>query len=448
MIGKIADMIARARGPSEKRVIDPYAPEPWVKVGNRVLVGLVCGLLLCGLVSISGAVVAPGVVNVENNYKAVQHLDGGIVAKINVRNGDRVTEGDVVVRLDETAVRAAHAVASARVNALLVQQARLEAERDRLHDLTLPPEVAQITDDPALSRLIETQRTLFEARRRTHTGELAVLAQRKAQLAEELNAAEQGLAARKKESAINARELASLRPLYQKGYANQQRYLPVERDAARLEGDVGRLGAEMARVKSGMAEVELRMQQSEMELTHQTVDELRKVQAALAEALEQRTALADKLQRAEVRAPRSGRVNALAVHTEGGVIPPGGTIMQIVPDGERLIIDAQIPPQEIDKVGMGQPAYVRFPAFNARFTPRLQAQVLTVSPAQITDQQGRSYFLVQVTLADGELQKLPTGLALIPGMPAELFIETGNRSILSYFVKPLTDVVARTFRES
>lgn len=441
-------MAEKADAPGQGNAGDFFATEPWVRVGNRVLMGLGAGLALFGLVSISGAVVASGVVNVESNYKTVQHLDGGIVEKILVRNGARVKAGDVLVKLDETAVRASLGVAVARERDLLVQQARLEAERDNKERIVLPTVVASVTGDMALAKLIDTQNALFNARRASHQGELAVLAKRKAQLGDELKAAQQLLTARKKEAAINAREVASVTPLYEKGLASQQRFLPIQREAARLEGEVGRLTAELSKVGSGLAEADLKLAQSEKELTQQVVDELRKMQAQLAEVVEQRTGLEDKLKRMTVRAPRAGRVHALAVHTEGGVVAPGNAMMQVVPDGERLVIDAQLPPQEIDKVRLGGAAYIRFPAFAAKNTPRLEASILSVSPAQLTDQQGKTYFLVQVALSDGELAKLPTGLDLVPGMPAEVFIETGYRSILSYFVKPLSDVLSRTFRES
>ncbi len=433
---------------ADKEATDIYATGPWIRAGNRVLMGLVGGLALFSLVSISGAVVATGVVNVESNYKTVQHLDGGIVAKILVKNGDVVKQGDVLLRLDETAVKASHQVAVARANDLLVQQARLEAERDRLEVMPIPAEITTIKDDPGLERLVATQRTLFAARRANHVGELSVLTQRRAQIVDEVKAAERLLAARSKEVAINNRELAAVGPLYEKGYASQQRFLPIQREAARLEGDIGRLTAEVSKAKAALAEADLKLTQAEKAFTQNVVDELRKVQAQLAEVLEQRTALEDKLRRAIVRAPRGGRVHALAAHTEGGVIAPGGAIMQVVPEGERLIVDAQVQPQDIDKVRKGGHAQIRFPAFNARSTPNLAATVVSVSPAQLTDQQGRSYFTAQVALAEGELAKIAAGHALVPGMPAEVYIETGARSILSYFLRPLTDVLSRTFRES
>ena len=425
---------------------------PWIRYGNRVLAVLVAGSFLFGFITISGAVVATGTVNVETNYKTVQHLDGGFVAKILVRNGDRVAEGDIIVKLDETQVKASFAVTAAKVNDLLVQQARLEAERDRADEIVLPPSVIAAQAEPALAKLIAGQLSLFRARTSAHRGELDVLRQKVEQAANDAQGLGKSLAAKLKEAAISKAELASLKPLFDRGFANQQRYLPVQRDNARLEGDVGRLTSDLAKVRSSVAEAELRLTQNDKDYTQTVLDELRKVQASLAEAVEQRIAIEDKLKRIEIRAPRAGFVHALAAHTEGGVIAAGSPIMQIVPEGERLLVDAQLTPQDIDKVRKGQAAYIRFPAFNAKSTPRLEATVLTVSAAQITETQGptagKSYFAAQITLNTGELAKLPKGHALVPGMPAEVYIETESRSILSYLLKPLVDSMSRVFRET
>ena len=433
--------------------LDFAATTPWIRTGNRVLSGLVVGCLLFSFISISGAVVATGVVNVESNYKTVQHLDGGIVAKILVRNGDRVAEGDIVLKLDDTQARASHAVAVAKMNDFLVQQSRLEAERDAAGEMLLPKDVLAARTDPALAKIISAQTTLFRARATAHRGELDVLRQRIEQASNDAAGMEKTLAAKHKEAAISKTELASLKPLYDKGFANMQRFLPVQRDNARLEGEVGRLTSDLAKVQSSVSEARLRLAQSDKDYTQAVLDELRKVQASLAEVTEQRTALEDKLRRIDIRSPRSGLVHALAVHTEGGVIAAGSPILQIIPEGERLIVDAQIQPQDVDKVRKGQGAYIRFPAFNAKTTPRLEATVFNVSAAQITDKDSgaagsRSFFTVQVSLNEGEAAKLPSGHALVPGMPAEVYIETGNRSIMSYFVKPMLDAMSKTFRES
>ena len=437
---------------------DYAATGPWVRFGNLVLAGLMIGSLLFGLVSISGAVVATGVVNVESNYKTVQHLDGGIVARILVRNGDRVAEGDIVLKLDDTQVRANHAVAVAKMNDFLVQQARLEAERDGVDQIALPNDVLAAGAEPTLAKIIASQQTLFRARVIAHRGDLDVLRQRIEQTSNDAAGMEKSLAAKVKEAAISRAELASLKPLYDRGFANMQRFLPVQRDNARLEGEVGRLTSDLAKVQSTVSEARLKLAQSDKDFTQAILDELRKVQTSLAEVSEQRVALEDKLRRVDIRAPRSGLVHALSVHTEGGVVQAGSPIMQIIPEGERLIVDAQLTPQDIDKVRKGQPAYVRFPAFNAKTTPRLEATVINVSAAQLTENQtpglvqasssqNKSYFTAQVALNDGEAAKLPKGHALVPGMPAEVYIELGDRSMLSYFVKPLMDAMSRTFRE-
>jgi len=427
---------------------DDYgSPLPWIRFGYRILAGLVAGILLFSFVSISGAVVTSGVVNVETNYKTVQHLDGGIVAKILVRNGDRVVKDRVLLRLDDTQIKASHAIALAKMQDLLVQQSRLEAERDGRQTMDLPPGVRSSTD-PALAKVIAAQQALLDARLVAHRGEQDVLRQRVEQTSNDMAGISRILEARRREAAISASELASLKPLYERGFANQQRFFPVQRENARLEGEIGKLMSDYARAQAAHSEAQLRLAQSAKEYMHNITDELRKVQAQLAEVVEQRTALEDRLRRTEIRAPYTGHVHNMSVHTEGGVIAPGSPILQIIPEGERLLIDAQILPQDIDKVRKGQPAYVRFPAFNAKSTPRLEGVVQSVSAAQVTDNQSRSFFTVQIALAEGEIAKLPKGHSLVPGMPAEVYLETGNRSIMSYFMKPLLDALSRTFRES
>ncbi len=426
-----------------------HATDHWITIGNRTVYWLLGGMLLfTAVIPINGAVVATGTVTVESNYKTVQHLDGGIVAKILVRNGDRVAQSDVLVRLDDTAARTNLAVVKGRVNDQLVQQARLEAERDRKPQITLPPEVLASASDPALAKIIGTQKSLFDARRAAHLGEVSVLQQRLAQLQAERGGIELQLSTRTREFDITTQELAGVKPLYEKGFANQQRYGGLQRDAARLEGEVGRLKSDHLRTLGALAEAELKILQSDKDYTQTVVDELKKVQATLAEQEESRTALNDKLERTEIKSPRAGRVHALAVHTEGGVIQSASTILQIIPEGEKLIVESQLQPQDIDKVYKGQTASIRFPAFNAKTTPRLDGTVMNISAAQITDNQNKSYFTAQIEISIEELKKLGAGHELKPGMPAEVYIETSSRSILSYFLKPLGDIMSRTFRES
>jgi HlyD family secretion protein len=425
---------------------DWQSSDPWVRTGMRVVIWLFGGLLLfSALVSISGAVVTAGTVNVEGNYQTVQHLDGGIVEKILVKNGDMVEAGDLLVKLDATQTRASLDVTRARLAELLIQRARLEAERDDKDSYELP--AAARSANKETDRIAAAQKSLFDARRAAHKGERSVLKQRIDQLKGERAGLEAQAVAVKKQREINKRELASVMPLFEKGFVNQQRIAPLQREHARLEGEEGRVAAEIAKNASTLAETELRVAQVDKDYVQEVTDELRKVLAGLAEQEETLKAQADKVQRTEIRAPRSGHVHALSVHTEGGVITAASPILQIIPDGGKLVVDSQLPTQEIDKVRKGQKAIVLFPAFNARETPRIEGHVTKVSPAEVADKDGRRYYTVQTEISATELAKLGKGHQLVPGMPAEVYIETTPRTILSYFLKPLTDAMSRALRE-
>ncbi len=276
-----------------------------------------------------------------------------------------------------------------RLTDALIQNARLEAERDSDAAFKLPAAIADDLADPQVARMLDAQRTLFAARRLARTGEQSVLRQRLEQLSNDLGSLDFAFTARTKEYEFAARELKNVLPLFEKGFVNQQRIGPLQRDVARLEGELGRLTSERAKAKSALAEADLKLAQSEKEFQSTVAEDLRKAQSQLAELNENRTGLEDKLARTEIRAPRGGRVNALAPTTEGGVITPASAIAQIIPDGEKLIVEVRIQPQDIDKVRGGLPAAVKFPAFNAKKTPRLEGIVTTVSPAQINDNSAR-----------------------------------------------------------
>ncbi len=423
--------------------------EPWIAYGKMVLGALGMLTLLFGFVSISGAVIANGTVTVESNTKTVQHLEGGIVQKILVKNGDVVKAGDLLVKLDDTQLRASLGVSRGRTLDALTQQLRLQAERDSKPTFMLPATLLQGQTDPQMLRMFEAQHTLFVARRTGRQGEQSVLKQRVEQLRNDLGGLEQQLEARQREFEFVTRELKGVLPLYEKGFINQARLSPLQRDEARLRGDVGRLRTDVEKALAAMQEATLRLAQSEKEFQSQVADELRKALSQFNEASENLAAIEDKLSRAEVRAPRNGRINGLAVSTEGGVIQAGSPILQVVPDDEKLIIEAKIQPQDVDKVRGGQAAVVKFPAFNAKTTPRLEGIVTTVSPSTLKDQdqQNKPYYQVQIELTAEELAKLAREHKLIPGMPAEVYIETNARSILSYIVKPIADLVSHLGRD-
>lgn len=425
---------------------DWHATEPWVRFGMRTVTYL-CGGLLAGslLFSVSGAVVTGGTVSVEGEYQTVQHLEGGIVQKIMVRNGDRVKAGDVLVHLDDTQARASMASTSSKFADYAIQEARLIAMRDR-QDMFEPPASVDLTAPEAIKQL-EAQKALFDARRSAYIGQQKVLNQRISQTDSEMSGATGQLETRNKELKLNEAELANVKPLFDKGFVNMQRIGPLERENVRIRGELINLKAQIAKLKSARTEAEARLAQADKEYSQQAAEELQKVQAALAEQTETRKAIQDRLTRTNIRAPASGIVHAIAVHTEGGVVSPGSTLLQIIPEDRKLVIEAKIAPHDIDKVRSGQEATVRFSSFDSHTTPRLTGIVKSVSAAEIVDKDGKSFFTTQVEVPPSELAKLETGHRLVPGMPAEVYLATQSRSILSYFLKPLTDMLARTFRE-
>ena len=424
---------------------DWHATEPWVKYGMRVVLLLFAGLAVTSFIPISGAVVTTGTVSVEGDYKTVQHLEGGIVSKILVKNGDSVKEGDVLVRLDDTQSRASLTATSSKVADLTIQEARLTAERDRKDHFDLPAGLDASV--PEIAKTLGAQTSLFEARRAAYLGQQKVVQEKLGQAESEIKSNDSQISARVKERGLNAQELATVLPLFEKGYVNQQRVGPLQREAARLDGEINTLKSETNKVKSVRAEMDARLAQTSKDYTQAAAEELQKVQAMLSEQTEAKKAVSDKLARTGIKAPVAGIIHALAVHTEGGVIQPGSTVLQIVPKSNRLTVQARVTPHDIDKVHTGQVATVRFSSFDSHTTPRLQGTVNSTSAAEIIDKEGKSYFTAEIEVPATELAKLERDQTLLPGMPAEVYLATHPRVILSYFLKPLTDMMARAFRE-
>lgn len=398
---------------------------------------------------ISGAVIGQGVVTVESNIKTVQHLDGGLIAAINVRNGDRVKEADVLIRLDETAARASLGVITARLNEVYAQRARLEAEDRNLPEISFPESMqASAANDPRVSDLMAAQNSLLITRRNRQLGEKGLLTQQVDQLGEQINGLNAEHTAKKRQAELIAQEITSVRPLMDDGLYTQSRFLALEREAARLDGEVGKLTGDIARAHSAVIETKLKIAQIDKETSQTVLTELREAQSKITELEEQRVATVDRLNRIDIRAPRAGIIHNLAVHTIGGVVSPASPILEIIPEEDELIVDVRIAPSDIDQVKAGQSTQVRFAAFNQQSTPALQGRVKKVSAAQLTDRAtGVQYFSAIVEIDPTQLIRLgPTNL-LLPGIPAEVFIETTARTALSYFTKPLVDAMTLAFRE-
>jgi HlyD family secretion protein len=397
--------------------------------------------------TLSGAVVAPGQFVVSSYVKKIQHPTGGIVGELKVREGDRVEEGDLLIRLDETITRANLQLVSKQLDESLARQARLEAERDGADDLKLPPEFESRKDDPAVKRLMDAERTLFQARRSAREGQKSQLRKRIAQLQDEITGLKAQQDAKSREAVLIEDELKGVRELYQKNLVQLPRLSALERDAASIQGQRGQLIAAVAQSEGRIAETSLQIIQIDEETRAEVMKELREVQAQVSELVERRVAAEDQLKRIEIRSPDSGYVHQLNVHTVGGVISPAEPVMMIVPDNDALKLEARVMPQEIDQLAPGQKATVRVHSSNARTTPELKGSVSRISADVTHDERaGYSYYTIRVDLPREEVQRLGS-LQLVAGMQAEVFVQTHDRTPFQYLIKPLEEQFARAFRE-
>jgi HlyD family secretion protein len=396
---------------------------------------------------LAGAVVATGHFVVDSNVKKVQHPTGGVVGEILVREGQRVTIGDVVMRLDATQTRANLAIVTKRLDEFAVRRARLEAERDEAEAISFPADLTGRMNDPDIAQLITGERKLFELRREARLGKKAQLHERVVQYEKEVRGLVAQEEAKVRGIALIERELKGVRELWEKGLVSIQRMMALEREGANLDGERGRLVEAQAQSGGKIAETQLQIIQVDQDLRSEVAGNLRDIEGQTAEHIERRVSAEDQLKRIDLVAPQSGLVHELVVHTVGGVISPADAIMLIVPDRDRLALEVQITPQDIDQIRMGQRAVLRMSAFNQRTTPELTGEVSRIAADLTQDQKtGLSYYVVRITVPPQELARLGK-LTLVSGMPAEAFIQTGERTVISYLVKPLRDQINRAFRE-
>ncbi|WP_334175523.1 HlyD family type I secretion periplasmic adaptor subunit [Pseudoxanthobacter sp.] len=482
----------RAGSPGRRRRQPPHDPgDPAHALRFGAVVCVVVLVVFGGwsaLTSLQSAVVAPGVIAAEGRTRAVQHLDGGIVSAILVKDGDEVQAGDVLVRLDTTRLASERGIVENRLYEALARQARLEAERDDAPAMTRPPlldaMVAADRDwaslapaaDPALTsalasalasradpkateppaqtgleianRVFSGQDRLFHARRDTLKAQVARLEAGIAQSREQMAGIDAQRASLERQRDLIARELDGARKLYEKGLMPLPRVLALERQQADLEGNIAARGADKAAIGQSIGQLQLQILELQRDAREKVLQDLREADSDVQDLTEQRIAALDKLNRTDIRAPVSGRVNGLAFHTIGGVVRPADVVMEIVPDDEALIVEARADPAEVDQLHAGQSARIRLTAFDQRTTPEIDGTLLVVSPDRLTDpQSGAPYYALKVAIADDGRALLGPDRPLVAGMPADVFVVAGARSPLSYLMKPLTDQMARALRE-
>ncbi len=395
--------------------------------------------------NINGAVIAQGQIVVDGSSKKVQHPSGGIIAKIAVKNGDLVAAGDVLIQLDATQTRASLGVITAELTELIARRARHAAERNQAKDITFP--VDFLSSSPDAVKIAAGERRLFNANMSITKSRKAQLAERIGQLDEEIAGVIKQSEAKAREHALVARELARLRYMYERKLTPVTRVLAMERDEVRIAGEHARLFSTVASAKGQRTEIKIQILAIDQDARSKAQGLLRDTEAQISRLNEQKTAAVDELRRVVIRAPRAGIVHNLAVHMIGGVVAPGDALLVIVPTAARLAIDTRIAPSDIDQLHIGHDAILQFSAFNQRTTPELAGRVTRIGADLTADPRSNDIFYSVRIEADDEALTQLDGLALVPGMPVEAYIQTGGRTALSYFFKPISDQLTRAFRE-
>ncbi|MDF0599345.1 HlyD family type I secretion periplasmic adaptor subunit [Psychromarinibacter sp. C21-152] len=430
---------------------DPLSPRRYLVIGAVALATLVLGFGGWAVFSqIAGAVVASGRVEVDQNRQVVQHPDGGVVEEIAVEEGEYVEAGEILVRLDPTLLRSELAIVESQLFELMARRGRLEAERDDAEEITFDPELlAAAADRPEVQDLIDGQQSLFEARKETLAREIEQLEKRKLQIETQVEGIVAQQSALERQHALVSAELEKQEGLLSGGLAQGSTVLSLQREESRLTGTMGELTAQRGLAQERITEIDIEILKLATTRRETANSELTDLKYRELELAEQRQSLLERLARLDIRAPVSGVVYGKTVFTPRSVIRPADPVLYLIPQDRPLVIMVRVSPTDIDEVFAGQEVVLRFSAFDSRNTPELTGTVVKISADAFTDEQaGLSYYRAELELPEAELDRIPEGLTLIPGMPVEAFIRTADRTPLAYLVKPLTDYFSRAFRES
>jgi HlyD family secretion protein len=433
----------------------PVPANPLVRVRELVLAGsALIGIFVIGfgtwsaMAPLQSAAVAMGMVVSESSRKTVQHLEGGIIRDILVHDGDAVRAGQVLIRLDDTKARTTLGALEGQLWDAKAREARLVSERDSAAQIVFPPDLAPAEVAPALAAALSGQQKIFETRRRLQESKIAAIGERINQIHAEIDGHDAEVAGLHKRTVFLEEEMAGVRQLVAKGLERKPRLLQLERDMAEMEGKIGDTTAQIAKAKQSIAESEVDILSIQNDHQKDVADELRETQKKRHELEEQAQAAADVLARIEVKAPESGVITDLRVHTPGGVVAAGEPLLDLVPDADRLIVEAQVRPEDIDRVHEGLPAQVRLLPYKQRRTPPLDATVIYVSADRVVDKHtNMPYFVAKLRVDEEALAALGSDVKMVPGMPSEAMIHTGASTVAIYALSPILDSFHRAFRE-
>lgn len=399
---------------------------------------------------IAGAVVASGRIEVDRNRQIVQHETGGVVAEILVDEGDSVKAGDMLLRLDAEQLASQMAIVEGQLFELMARRGRLEAQRDESDSVEFDEElIAAGAANPDTQELVDGQRNLFDARRVSVAQELDQLGKRRLQVGAQIDGVASQETALARQLELIEEELGNQQSLLDRGLTQASAVLNLQREEARLRGQIGDLSAQTAQLQERITEIDIERLKLGSAGREEAITRLRDLRYRELELAEQRRALRAEIDRLDIRAPVSGIIYAMQVQTPRSVVRAAEPLMYLVPQDRPLVIAARVQTIHVDQVAVGQDVNLRFSALNQRTTPELVGKVLQVSADAIEDEAtGQAYYRAEIALNPGEMDKLEAGTILLPGMPVEAFIRTGERSPMAYLIKPMADYFARAFRES
>lgn len=431
--------------------LEPTAADVKTSDGSTRTIGfmiiLVVFVLLGGwsaLAPIDSAALAAGTVKVEHNRKTVQHLEGGIVSALNVSDGDKVNKGDVLLVIDQTQAKADLGITYGQLVVMQAMQARLIAERDNLDAIAFNFENP---NDPRIAKIMQSEIELFQARKQSLNSEVGVLEQRTSQLQNQVKGLKALIDSKGRLLSSYAEEINDNKALLAEGFVSKQRLRDVQRSRDSLQGEVAEHRTNISSVEVQLTETQLKILQVQQNFRTDVVNRLTEAQSKVFDLEERIAAISDKVKRTEVLAPSSGMVLGLNIHTVGGVLSPGTPILDIVPEGEALIVEAEVSVTDIDRISLDMAADIRFSAFKSGTTPVIDGKVVNISADSLVNEAtGASFYLAQVVVTPEGMEKLGE-LQLLPGMPAEVLINTGSRTLLEYLLQPATDAFARSMIE-
>jgi HlyD family type I secretion membrane fusion protein len=420
----------------------------WTRLGMALLAATVgVGLLWSVLAPLSSAVVGSGALKVDSSRKKIAHGEGGIVKEILVQDGTAVKLGDVLVRLDETRAGAAHGVVTSGRDVALASIARLQAERDEKPAITFPPELLARAGTPQVDEILRAQKSIFDARRNARLGELNILEQQVGALRSEISGYESQQRSKEEQLASLKRDLEGLVDLDKVGMVEKTRLRATERDISRLTGERDELVSRGAGTRTAISEKELKKFQVRKAFQEDVAAELKKTQSDNFELIERESATKRTLELTELRAPVDGTVTDLKIHTPGGSIGPGEVVLEIVPSADRLVVEVKVSTHDIDRVAVGQAAGIKVNAFNSRTAPELNGHVTYVAADAVVDPRTElAYFIVKLDVPATELARLGDN-KVQPGMTADVFIRTGERTFFGYLMQPLTETFRKAWLE-